>query len=623
MYLDWKTKANKVIAFDIETDNLIDNRLHIWPTKIWCAVFKNVATGERREFVNTGTSDAEIKHEIAGYLRDLVQDPDVVLVGHNCIPYDLRVLNHLCGLSLDFNRCIDTLVLSYLYNPHLPGGHSLEAYGTRLGIPKLPNDLWGSYNPVMLERCRNDVDCTIGVLGALTRRLQHFGYSELSCQIEHKIRHIIDLQEEYGFWFDTTRARDFYQFLRERESDLAKEVHSLFPPRLAEVARYKRRVRVDGSYYSSLEKSLSQYAQWEDAGEEIIAYNWKEFNIGSPQQRVERMTELGWRATKLTKGGRPQLDEESLLEYATSQQQPAVEAMAKWLVHNGRANMLETWLKAVSPVDSRMHGRVFSCGAQSRRMRHTDPNSANIPSSHKALYGKECRALWGVEPGNGYRQVGYDAAGLENAGLCHYLNNRKASEVLVRPKPNDIHTLNAQRLTEVLGRPVDREWGAKTSYYAWLYGAYPPKLGSIVGGGPEDGQAIIDTFFANVPGLKKLINNVQGEFKHNGGRLRTIDGGSVICPSANAALNYKIQSMGGIVMKMASIIIHEGSQKIGFDQHKVGDIHDEGQHEVLEAQAEEFGKFCVKSITEAGETLGMNVRLGGDYSVGQNWSETH
>ena len=214
--------------------------------------------------------------------------------------------------------------------------------------------------------------------------------------------------------------------------------------------------------------------------------------------------------------------------------------------------MLETWFNNLGQ-DSRIHGKVFTCGATTRRMTHNSPNTANIPSGAKAKYGKECRSFWGVEPGRELVLVGYDASGLETAGLCHYLNNSVATEILLRPKPDDIHTANSKRLSEALGWPVDREWGAKTSWYAWLYGAFPKKLGSIVGaskyGMSEDeaGEIVIETFFRNVPGLKKLISDIQSEWKTSGGRLRCIDGGFVVCPSLNAALNYKIQSAGSIV----------------------------------------------------------------------------
>lgn len=123
------------------------------------------------------------------------------------------------------------------------------------------------------------------------------------------------------------------------------------------------------------------------------------------------------------------------------------------------------------------------------------------------------------------------------------------------------------------------------------------------------------------PGLKELVALVQEE--QASGLLETIDGGKIRCPSPHAALNYKLQSAGGIVMKQASIFIDERVQEKGLDAPKVGDIHDEGQHDVAKMDAEEFGSLAVQSIRDAGEELGFSVPLDGEYKVGLSWAETH
>jgi DNA polymerase I-like protein with 3'-5' exonuclease and polymerase domains len=156
-----------------------------------------------------------------------------------------------------------------------------------------------------------------------------------------------------------------------------------------------------------------------------------------------------------------------------------------------------------------------------------------------------------------------------------------------------------------------------------LYGAGEEKLGNIVKGSRSDGAKIVDTFFRNVPGLKRLIDGVKYEYKHNHGRLLTIDGGFVLCASVNAALNYKIQSAGAIVMKLTSILLDKKARQECIDFRKVGDIHDEGQLEVLEREAERLGTLAVDSIREAGVLLKFNVGLSGDYKIGKDWSQTH
>jgi DNA polymerase I-like protein with 3'-5' exonuclease and polymerase domains len=183
--------------------------------------------------------------------------------------------------------------------------------------------------------------------------------------------------------------------------------------------------------------------------------------------------------------------------------------------------------------------------------------------------------------------------------------------------------MNSRALTEALQRPVDREWGAKTSWYAWLYGAYPPKLGSIVKGPPSDGDIVIKTFFKNVPGLKGLINDVQAEWSGRNGLLRCIDGGFVRCGSINAALNYKIQSLGAIVMKLAAILLDQKARAEGLWFRFVGNIHDEFQMETKDSDGIRLGELAVSCITEAAKQLKFKETLLGSYKIGQNWSQTH
>lgn len=613
MYLTNK-EANKWLI-DIETDGLN-------PTRIWCVVVKNLVSKEVRTFLE--------REEFIEWYK-----PEYVLIGHNIISYDIPVLNRLFSAGISTDRCIDTLVLSYLYNPGIVDGHSLEAWGRRLGCPKGQHSEWDCFSPEMLQYCKQDVNVTEKLYLAISDRMLQYGVTELACEIEHKIRVILDEQERNGFWVDRQRAKSFRDELRSRQSDLTEQIQKLFPSRRTEIARRTLRRTKDGSFTAQYGKDVSKYDHIEVIGDEYICYLDVPFNIGSPLQRVDRLLELGWKPTKFTKTksekypeGFPQVDEEALLRFATESGRSEVSSMAEWLVIQGRSSMLDTWLANLG-TDSRIHGKVLTCGATTRRMIHSAPNTANIPSGSKAKYGHECRALWGVEPSKGLVLVGYDAAGLETAGLCHYLANPAATEVLLRPKPFDVHTVNATRLTEALGWPCDREWVAKTCWYAWLYGAYPKKLGSISGalknGMSEEaaGDIIVDTFFRNVPGLKELTNDVQLEWRGNAGRLRCIDGGYVRCHSLSAALNYKIQSMGAIVMKMATILLTEELDKLGIYYKKIGDIHDEGQIETRFEYGDLVGSAAVSSITRAGNRLGCRVALSGDYKIGQSWNETH
>lgn len=606
MYLD-NNNNNNLYIIDTEANGLT-------PTKFWCSVILKKDTREVWKLYGDN-----LHQKIKQFIEER---PDAVWIGHNIISYDGYYIEQLCDTVWNYTNTIDTLVLSYLYNPALIGGHSLAAYGERFKYSKLEHEDWTQFSQEMLERCEKDVYLTEKVYNALVQRMNKIGFSELSCEIEHKTARIISEQTRNGCWFDSTGANNLLRQLRERESNLSKSIHKLFSPKLEEVGRYKRRKRKDGSDYASYERHLQEFDAVEEHDDGTYStYRYTEFNIGSPKQRLERLLGLGFEPTEKTKKGNPKVDEDTLVAFAKKSDIPEVQAMSEWLVCSARANMVENWLSYVKE-DHRIHGRVFSCGAASRRMSHSQPNISNIPSPQNgAAYGEECRSLWGCTPDCGRVLVGYDAKGLETHILCHLLDNKEATELLLN---GDVHQLNADTLTKELGFPVVRGGGgAKTLLYAAIFGAYPSKLGSILKKNSKVGEMVQEILFTNIPGYKKLLKEVAYEWKHNDGILQTIDGGYVRCPSEHSALNYKIQPNGAVLMKQTSIYLNERAREQKIWHLKVLDCHDEGQHETLKETGDILGSLAVSCITDAGKDLGFRVKMTGDYKIGNTWASTH
>lgn len=594
MYLNHKD-LSKYWCLDIEADDLKATKIHIV-----CAT--NAATGETLDFVDRET-----------FNRFVDAHQDCFWVGHNAISYDLPTLVRLWGSRLDLGRCIDTLVLSYLYDPQMVGGHGLAAWGERFGLPKIDFHDFSKYSPEMLEYCRRDVELTLKVFKALTKRMRDRGWSERSCKLEHDIRVVLDKQERNGFYFDIPGAQRLREELDKKKAGLETGIYALFPPELVVKNTYQYRTNKDGGNTHHYTRHLEEYPKLtHNADGTYDVWDYQEFNIGSPKQRLDRLLRMGFKPTKKTKAGGPSVDEDSLLGFAQTAKIPEAAAIAEWLVLSGRSNMLGTWLACVDESDSRMRGRVFTCGASTRRMTHSSPNTANIPKAHeKVPYGKESRALWAVHDPQSRRLVGYDAAGLEMRMFAHYLGNREVADLYINGDP---HQVNADLLS------IDRST-VKNVFYAFLYGAANEKLGTTGGHNARWGKNARGLLIDKTPGLKELVALVQQE--QASGLLETIDGGKVRCPSPHAALNYKLQSAGGIVMKQASIFIDERVQEKGLDSLLVGSIHDEGQHDTAVGDAEEFGKLAVQAIRDAGEELGFSVPLDGSFAVGTDWSTTH
>ena len=594
MYLTHKDLA-RYWVLDVEGDSLE-------PTVIHVVVVRNVSTDEVKEFYS------------ALDFKDWLKD-EYLFVMHNGISFDVpKALNKIWDAGISLDRVVDTLVLSYLYHPQMPDGHSLKAWGERLGFPKSDFSDFSKLTPEMVKYCIQDTLVTAKLFKSLTKRMKKRGFSELSCEIEHKFRHIIDVQEINGFTFNKVGAIELYRELRQKEHDLGILIRNKFPPEPKKRNEYTFRVKADGTPYSSFTRheelfdirwtSKDTYETWENVP----------FNIGSPAQRVERLLGLGWTPTKFTPKGNPQVDEESLVAYAELSGTEEIQMIADWLVANGRANMINTWLENLGD-DDKIHGRVMSCGAGSRRCTHSSPNTANVPSV-AAKYGAAARALWTASEGRVL--CGIDASGLEGRVFIHYLGSKEAEEFML----GDPHTANAEAISTAVGFTVGRQT-AKTLFYARLYGAGDFKLGATVGRNSAVGAQIRAAIDTNIPGFKSLLDSIEKEWKDNDTFIKTIDGGYVRCASPHAALNYKFQSAGAIIMKLAAIKHRELLDGEGLDAIKVGDIHDEWQFDCLPDQADRVGELGCLAIKLAAQQLETRIEFDGAYSIGNNWAETH
>jgi hypothetical protein len=118
--------------------------------------------------------------------------PEFILVGHNMVAFDLPILNRFWSARTGISRVVDTFVLSMLYSPSLAGGHSLEAWGLRLKLPKFVHKDFTQYSPEMERYCRRDtVHITKRLFNRLSQRMRDVGFTERGAMLETYSWHII------------------------------------------------------------------------------------------------------------------------------------------------------------------------------------------------------------------------------------------------------------------------------------------------------------------------------------------------------------------------------------------------------------------------------------------------
>ena len=138
-------------AIDIEADGLLDT-----VTQVWCICLEGAAWSPYRV-------ERDWK---AGALAEMQKED--TLIFHNGIGYDLPALKLLHGFNYQ-GKVIDTMILSQLLYPERPMGHSLAAWGERLGFPKVGHEDWSQFSDEMLHRCEVDVELTRLVYEALCK----------------------------------------------------------------------------------------------------------------------------------------------------------------------------------------------------------------------------------------------------------------------------------------------------------------------------------------------------------------------------------------------------------------------------------------------------------------------
>jgi len=538
---------------DIETDSLN-------ATKVHCIVAKDVDSGRVYSF------PPDMIHGFRDWSLGVKQ-----FIMHNGLSFDAPVCNRLLGTDIKPSQIVDTLVLSQLFNP-IREGHSLKAWGERLGFPKGDVETFEVYTPDMLEYCKQDVNITHKLFNILQKEGK--GFSRSSIRLEHNVRVIIDQQEKNGFAMDMRKAMSLYNKLKDEANGLEKWAVTTFDPTVVEL------------------KTKTKYIP---------------FNIGSRQQIADRLMELGWKPKQHTDKGNIIINEAVLDKI----DMPEAKKFSRFFLLQKRIAQIKSWIEACDDRDGRVHGRVMTLKTITGRMSHHSPNMAQIPAV-RSPYGKECRDCWTVDNPYTHSIVGTDASGLELRCLAHLMNDTTFTDILLT---GDIHTHNMQ-----MAGLTDRDQ-AKTFIYAFMYGAGPAKIGQIVGAGAKEGQILINKFLNSMPALKRVRDSVTKAASKK--LIRGIDGRLLHIRSPHSALNTLIQGAGAIVCKLWLINMIKRINRTGVDAKLVASIHDEYQFEVLNKDINKFGQITKDAMKDTEKQLQMKCPLDSEWKVGKTWAETH
>lgn len=630
------------IAFDLETDGLFPS-----VSKVHCLSVRDLDTGA----LIASVSPHHTKDQWTEALG-IIANAELV-VGHNCINFDLRVLRHL-GLLTEINGTVrDTMLIARIMFPDIKkqvdfdhhhslvrkhgtkehpipkqyarimGQHSLKAWGIRLGCHKGDygsddgEDVWAEWSEEMQEYMDQDTAVTVALWRYLSKEAASWygpdWFDDLSMHILHRTAQVTTKIEENGWPFDEAKAAALYARLAQERQDLTNQLVEAFGT-WAVPGKEKTPVANQPKYHRT-------------RGCPYTEVKFVTFNPNSLDHTAKRLTDkYGWVPEEFTESGKPKLDEGVLGHLADDY--PECALLSRYLmVHKRIAALAEgkqAWMRHVR--NGRIHASYRVNATLGGRASHANPNIAQVPASG-AEYGHECRELFNGGP---WTQVGADTSGLELRCFAHYLakyDNGNYARVVTQ---GDVHTSNQQ----AAGLPTRGD--AKTFIYAFLYGAGDRKIGSIVK--PKDpettqvytGRALKAKFSKRTPGLTKLTGGIKKRLETSK-YLRGLDGRRLFIRHKHAALNTLLQSAGAVICmawmcRIDLVLQRDEALRHGWDGDYVilGWIHDELQFAARTPEiAERIGQLAKKTAQEIGGVFDFLCPLDGEFKIGSTWADTH
>lgn len=283
-------------VIDIESSDLLQKGLDytVMPYKlrpdyrIYCIVIRHVDSPAIKTLVGAEITKENLQH----VLRKCTE-----LIGHNIVSFDLPVLK-LAGL-LDYDiafpgkqttlfgkpvEITDTLLWSKLLNADRFGGHSLEAWGKRLGNYKGDFKDFSKFTQEMLDYCIQDTAVNVDIFKALEVEQGDHDWS-VPYSMEVKLSDLTLKQELFGFSFDSELAKRNLEELTKTMQEIAVKVDPLLPAKQmpkTEASFYvapKIRFKKDGSISAVFQKFLDKLGAKLSEDRKIIHYEGKEFPV--------------------------------------------------------------------------------------------------------------------------------------------------------------------------------------------------------------------------------------------------------------------------------------------------------------------------------------------------------
>ncbi len=349
----------------------------------------------------------------------------------------------------------------------------------------------------------------------------------------------------------------------------------------------------------------------------------REFNIGSPKQVGEVLSELDMASGRKTSTGRISTSKAVLEELAQTHELPRL------IIDYRELDKLKSVYTDALPHqiagDGRIHCLLNQTVAATGRLSSSEPNLQNIPI--RTELGRRIRRAFVAE--KGFKIISADYSQLELRLLAHITQD----EVMLEAFQNgeDIHSRTARL---VFGANTDEELKearrfAKIVNFAIAYAIEPWGLSQRVGISRPEAKKVIADYYDTYKGVRRYMEEVPVRAREHGyvrsiyGRIRPLPGisdrnANIRKAAEREAINMPIQGTASDIVKIAMLKVEGEFKREGIEARLLMQVHDELLVEASAETAEHVAGILKREMESA---VSLDVPLIVDVGIADNWMD--
>ena len=539
---------------------------------------------------NATTSELDFA-QVKPILLPLMSDKSILKISHDA-KFNIHFIKKVLGDNATCQPIDDTAVLSYV----------LDSSESKHTLPELAATFL-DYSAANLEDILGN--------GKNKRAIDTVSATEL-------LPYAAETADLTLRLFELFRRR----LIKEKQISVYEDLDRPLIPILQDME--SRGIMVDAPKLQTVKQELSK--QMSDCEQRIYQLAGKEFNLGSPKQVGEVLFENTGIKGKKTASGLWQTGADVLEDLAADGNTMAAEILNWRAVSKLRSTYTDALLNQLDK-DSRLHTTFSQIVVNTGRLASSNPNLQNIPI--RSLEGKKIRSCFVAKKGCKLISCDYSQVELRLLAVVADVQGLKQSFW----EGKDIHAATAAKVFDVPLEEVtpDLRRHAKAINFGIVYGISQFGLAKQIGVTPAEAKKYIDAYFAQMPEIKKYMDETIAFAKKHGyvttpfGRKCPIYGITdknkrLVQNAERAAINAPIQGGAADIIKMAMQQVYHNLQQDGFKTKMLLQVHDELIFEAPENEVEQVSEMIKQTMQNV---VNYDVPFIAELGSGDDWTAAH